>query len=219
MTVLLIAAVLVGLALVLRAPGRVLAGMLVLLWAGVTLAHLLLPEGHALLRAMGAELAFFSPLADAALPACDALWLPGGYPELHLAALSANAGMIAGLRAHHAAGKAILAECGGMLFCLDELADGAGASAAMAGILKGRATMQPRLAALGLQHVLLPQGPVRGHTFHYSRLETPLEPWAVATNPNGGHGESIYRRGRLTGSYVHFYFPSNPAAIAALLGG
>lgn len=178
----------------------------------------LYPANLDMLRAMGAQLSFFSPLADAALPECDALWLPGGYPELHLDALSGNTAMIAAVRAHHAAGKRILAECGGMLFCLDELADSSGRSAAMAGILPGKAAMQPRLAALGLQEVLLPQGAVRGHTFHYSRLDTPLPPLATATNPNGGHGENIYRHGGLIGSYVHFYFPSNPAAIGALFG-
>jgi cobyrinic acid a,c-diamide synthase len=44
-------------------------------------------------------------LAGEPLPACDALWLPGGYPELHAAALAANAGWQAGLKAHQAAGK------------------------------------------------------------------------------------------------------------------
>ena len=45
------------------------------------------------LRAMGAELVYFSPLADDALPPCDALWLPGGYPELHADTLAANTAM------------------------------------------------------------------------------------------------------------------------------
>lgn len=197
---------------------RLLAGRRIAVARDAAFAFLY-PANLDLLRAMGAELAFFSPLADGALPECDALWLPGGYPELHLARLSANAALIDAIRAHHATGKRILAECGGMLLCLDELADATGNAAAMAGILPGRAAMQTRLAALGLQEVMLPQGPVRGHTFHYSRLDTPLRPLAVATNPNGGHGESVYRSGGLTGSYLHLYFPSNPAAIAALFGG
>ena len=175
------------------------------------------PANLDLLERMGAHLSFFSPLADADLPECDALWLPGGYPELHLERLASNLAMIAAIRRHHAAGKPILAECGGMLLCLDELDDGRGTTGPMAGLLPGRATVQPRLAALGLQEILFAQGPMRGHTFHYSRLETPLLPWAVATNPNGGHGEAVYRSGSLTGSYVHFYFASNPAAIAEIL--
>ncbi|PWG74061.1 cobyrinate a,c-diamide synthase, partial [Enterococcus hirae] len=56
-----------------------------------------------LLRAVGAELMFFSPLADNELPDVDALWLPGGYPELHGAALAANTPMLEAIRQHHTA--------------------------------------------------------------------------------------------------------------------
>lgn len=177
----------------------------------------LYPANLALLEQMGAALRFFSPLVDIALPECDALWLPGGYPELHLGTLSANRAMMAAIRNHHEAGRPILAECGGMLYCAGALTDSVGNSAPMAGLFDARATMQPRLAALGLQQVALPQGTLRGHTFHYSRLDTALTPCAVATNPNGGAVERVYRAGSLTASYVHFYFPSCPEAIAAML--
>ena len=198
-------------------PPRLLAGRRIAIARDAGFAFLY-PANLALLRAMGADLRFFSPLADAALPECDALWLPGGYPELHLETLAANHALIAAIRRHHAGGKPILAECGGMLLCLDELDNGQGKAAAMAGILPGRATMQTRLAALGLQGVAMPEGTLRGHTFHYSRLETPLEPVLRATNPNQGAGEAVYRAGSLTASYVHFYFPSNPEAVAGILG-
>ena len=59
------------------------------------------------LQALGAELVFFSPLADAALPACDAVWLPGGYPELHAPAIAANTALRDSLAAHMAAGKPV----------------------------------------------------------------------------------------------------------------
>ncbi|RVU05812.1 cobyrinate a,c-diamide synthase [Novosphingobium umbonatum] len=167
------------------------------------------------LEQMGASLHFFSPLVDR-LPDCDALWLPGGYPELHGDRLSANSALTADIRAHHQAGKPILAECGGMLACLDRLYDGQGQGFEMLGILSGEAHMQPRLAALGLQAVAFPKGILRGHTFHFSRLSTCVEPIAQATNPNGGAGEAIFRQGSLLASYVHFYFPSAPHAAAAL---
>jgi cobyrinic acid a,c-diamide synthase len=170
-----------------------------------------------LLGEEGAELAFFSPLAGDALPACDAVWLPGGYPELHLAALARCTGLHAALQAHVDAGKPLLAECGGLLFVLDTLTDRDGNPAKMAGLVPGRATMQPRLAALGLQGVDLPEGTLRGHTFHYARAEIDAEPIATAANPNRGQsGEHVYRRGRLTASFVHFYFSSNPDAAARL---
>ena len=74
------------------------------------------------------------------------------------------------------------------------------------------------LAALGSQVVELPDGRITGHTFHYSKSETPLEPLARAKSLTGRDGEAVYRLGTLTASYVHFYFPSNPAAVATLFG-
>ncbi|WP_110969171.1 cobyrinate a,c-diamide synthase [Pseudomonas huaxiensis] len=171
-----------------------------------------------LLRAMGAELSFFSPVHDREIPPADSLYLPGGYPELHHHTLAANAPMLAAIRAHHQAGKPLLAECGGMLFLLDALTDVAGERAELAGLLSGEAVMQKRLAALALQAVELPEGTLRGHTYHHSLTSTELEPIARGQSPNGGRGaEAVYRLGRLTASYVHFYFPSNPDATAALL--
>jgi cobyrinic acid a,c-diamide synthase len=169
------------------------------------------------LRAAGAAPVFFSPLADRELPACDALYLPGGYPELHLEQLAANASMKAAIRAHHAAGRPILAECGGLLYLLDSLAGTDGNPAPMVGLLPGRARMRGRLANLGLQQVDLPEGTLRGHTFHHSEIETELTP-LVLTQPLRQHGrpEGAYRIGRLTASYLHLYFPSNPQAVARL---
>jgi cobyrinic acid a,c-diamide synthase len=166
---------------------------------------------------LGAELAFFSPLADAALPDCDAVYLPGGYPELHLDALSANAALKADLHRHAEAGKPLYAECGGMLYLLEKLTNRHGDSAAMLELLPGQAVLQNRLCGLGLQQMDFPGGALRGHTFHYTRLETALEPIARAARASGaGTGEALYRRGSLLASYFHAYFPSAPLAAASL---
>ncbi len=171
-----------------------------------------------LLQALGAELLFFSPLRFARLPAVDSLYLPGGYPELHLHALSRNGPMAEAIRAHHAAGKPILAECGGMLYLLDGLTDRGDERVEMLGLLPGEARMQQRLSALALQEVELPEGRLRGHTFHHSTLESPLQPLAHGECPNYKRtAEAVYRSGRLTASYIHFYLPSDPLAAAALL--
>jgi len=170
------------------------------------------------LERAGATLAFFSPLRDGALPPCDALWLPGGYPELHLEALAGNGAMLAAIRAHHAAGKPILAECGGMLYTCAALVDGQGRRAELLGLMPGEAAMQPRLTALGMQQVELPGGTLRGHTFHYSRLDTTLTPSYRALTPDGRAGEAVYRAGSLTASYMHLYFPSAPGAVEVLFG-
>lgn len=170
------------------------------------------------LRELGATLVFFSPLAGDALPTCDVVWLPGGYPELHAATLAARHDLWKALRTHVAADKPLLAECGGMMALFETLIDKEGNAHAMAGLLPGATRMQPRLAALGTQVTTLPEGEIRGHTFHYSKCETSLTPLAHAAKLDGNSGEAIYRLGRLTASYVHFYFPSNPHAVAALFG-
>lgn len=177
----------------------------------------LYPANLELLRTLGAELLFFSPLTDGALPEADAVYLPGGYPELHLEQLAGNAGMKASLHAHHAQGKPIVAECGGMLYLLESLADSEGRQARMAGLLPGRAVMQKKLARLGMYSAALPEGVVRGHSFHYSQMESPLAPlaWSEGARP-GRCGEPVYRLGRLHASYLHMYFFSNPEATARL---
>lgn len=169
------------------------------------------------LEALGAELCFFSPLDDSRLPQADSLYLPGGYPELHLSKLAANTAMLDDIRAHHAANKPILAECGGMLYALQSLIDVQGQSGKLLGLMEGAAVMQPRLSSLALQSVTLPQSTLRGHTYHYSRLQSDFIPCARGTCPNSGAtSEAVYQKLRLTASYIHFYFPSDPAAVARL---
>ena len=178
------------------------------------------PANLECLADLGAEICYISPLAGDALPECDALWLPGGYPELHAATLSRRTDLRAQLHAHVDSGKPLLAECGGMMALLEVLIDRQGQPHSMAGLLPGEAVMQARLVALGPQQADLPEGPLRGHTFHYSRTNTSLQPLVRARchhiNELRDGGEAIYRSRRLTASYVHFYFPSNPAATAAL---
>jgi cobyrinic acid a,c-diamide synthase len=177
----------------------------------------LYPANLDVLRDAGADLSFFSPVAGDPLPDCDAAWLPGGYPELHIDALAARDDLRRDLHAHVEEGRPLLAECGGLLYALDRLADRDGHEGAMVGLLSGRAAIQPRLAALGMQAVELPEGSLRGHSFHYAQATMEATPLAVASNPHGGPtAEKVYRRGRMTASFVHFYFPSNPDAACRL---
>lgn len=177
------------------------------------------PANLATLHELGARTQFFSPLAGERLPTCDALWLPGGYPELHGAALAANTALWADVHAHVDAGRALLAESGGLMSLLDEIVDIDGVAHPMGGILPGRARMQKRLAALGMQEVDFAAGSLRGHTFHYSNVDVALAPVLHARRPDGGAGEAVYRHRSITASCVHFWFASNPRALAALLGG
>ncbi len=172
-----------------------------------------------LLQAMGATLEFFSPLADSELPDADALYLPGGYPELHLEKLANNHTIKTAIRAHHAAGKVILAECGGMLYLAQSLTDLENITSEMVGLLPGQGKMQERLSNIGLHSVTLPEGELRGHTFHYSTFECELIPATYsegARKSRYGKQEAVYRTDQIIASYTHLYFPSNPQAIASL---
>lgn len=175
------------------------------------------------LGALGATLEFFSPLAGDALPACDAVWLPGGYPELHAATLSGCTALRDALAAHAAAGRPIWAECGGMMSLFDTLVTADGQSHTMWGLLPGRVTMQKRLAGLGPQRLALDGRELRGHTFHYSRCETAHAPAARTARPGvspsgakAGDGEAIHVQGSVRGSYFHAWFASSPEATAQL---
>lgn len=175
------------------------------------------------LQRMGAHLHVFSPLTDTELPDVDAIYLPGGYPELHAAALTANVAMRNAICAHVNTGKPLLAECGGMMYLADELVDLEGATHPMLGLLAGRVSMAQRLSAIGPQFVEVDTGAsienIRGHTFHYSRFETALAPAWSATTADGRPGEAVYRVDSIVASYVHWYFPSNPELIARWLTG
>jgi cobyrinic acid a,c-diamide synthase len=198
------------------------------LLAGITVAIardaafcFLYPANVDTLEALGARITWFSPLADEPVPEdADAVYLPGGYPELHGETLAHAGRWQESIRAAHASGLPILAECGGMMVLAESLADKEGRDWPMAGLLPGRVLMQPRLAGLGSQGLATNAGQMRGHTFHYSRLETPLAPvaWTVK-HPSGAQGEAVYRVGSLTASYFHAFFASNPAAVASLLQG
>ena len=169
------------------------------------------------LRAMGAELEFFSPLKDEKLPEADALYLPGGYPELHLQELGNNRPLKEALQRFLAQGKRIYAECGGMLYLLDSLTDQEGRHAEMAGLLPGDAVLGKKISGLGHQELTLADATLRGHTFHYSTSDIKFEPVAYAKRRFGSRpGEAVYRKGTLTASYLHLYFPSNLEAAARL---
>jgi cobyrinic acid a,c-diamide synthase len=168
-----------------------------------------------LLTYLGAELIYFSPIVDTVFPEADALYLPGGYPELYLTELSQNIPIREAIRAHHEEGLPILAECGGMLYLLEEL-EMKGFSAPMVGIIPGKAALTKGLRGLGLMYANLPEGTLRGHSFHHSSLNLGIAPLTEAIRHDGRQGEmeKVFRLKRTTASYIHFYFASNiPATI------
>ena len=160
---------------------------------------------------------FFSPLKDKCLPEADALWLPGGYPELHAKGLSENQSMLESVREFAASGQPVLAECGGFLYCMETLTDLSNTVHTMCGVMKGHGAMRGKRGCQGMQTAVLPEGDVRAHAHHRSRSSG--NPEAISHGRRQRHpapGEAIYRVKGLTASYLHLFFPSNPKAIVAL---
>ncbi len=206
-------------------PARPLAGRTIAVARDSAFAFIY-PANLDTLTALGATLCFFSPLADEPLPPCDAVWLPGGYPELYAETLSACRRLPATLRAHVEADRPVWAECGGMLPLFERMThDGRGWP--MWGILPGHIDFQKRLGGLGMQQlddwppVRAPQAPpLRGHTFHYSLCTTPLPEVARTHRPgqpvSSDQGEAVYAYRQLHASYFHAWFAGSPARTAAL---
>ncbi|OGO91089.1 MAG: cobyrinic acid a,c-diamide synthase [Coxiella sp. RIFCSPHIGHO2_12_FULL_44_14] len=166
---------------------------------------------------LGAELVYFSPLRDSHVPEVDALWFPGGYPELHVEQLSNNSSMHESIRAFHANDKPIYGECGGMLYLMDSITDYVGKESKMVGLLEGKAIMQKKLVSVGMQEIIFTEGSLKGHSFHHSKLETTAEPTTHTIDQrNKSTGEAVYKVGKLFLSYFHGYFPSNMRATASL---
>ncbi len=177
------------------------------------------PANLALLEQLGASLVFFSPLANQTIPeAADALYLPGGYPELYAATLSAATIYHQSVRQAHQHGMPIWAECGGMISLSTSLLDLQGDRYAFSGVFAAEVQMQSRITGLGLQAWDSPWGEIRGHSFHFSSLQTNQTALAYCrTQPKSSRpGEAIYQNGNCRLSYFHAYFPSNPVASAAL---
>jgi len=173
------------------------------------------------LRAAGAELVFWSPLADDALPDVDGRYLGGGYPELHARALSENASVRKAVREFVLASKPVYAECGGLMYLADALEDLDGVEHPMVGVLPTTVRMRPRKLSLGYTEVSFtadtPLGPAgtvaRGHEFHYSTLDpvpdSVARVWRLEKRRGGGCHEG-YAIGRALMSYVHLHFASCP---------
>jgi cobyrinic acid a,c-diamide synthase len=176
-----------------------------------------------MLREQGAEIVRFSPINDATLPAgLDALYLGGGYPELHARQLSGNRQMLEAVRAFAASGRPIYAECGGMLYlgeslCVDD------ESYAMAGVLPLSTQMTERLVQFGYTTVEFTENcllggkgtVVRGHSFHYSQIVSQGEAetcYHVQYSMSGKEEQEGFRRGNVLASYIHLHFRANPAA-------
>ncbi len=166
-------------------------------------------------RGAGAELSLFSPLAgEGPDEAADAVYLPGGYPELHGGKLAASEGFLSGLRDAAGRDAVIFGECGGYMVLGGTLVDGEGVSHAMAGLLPLTTTFAERSLHLGYREARLAAETVlgakdalfRGHEFHYAGIveEGPGDALFACHDARGeALGPAGLRSGTVMGSFIH----------------
>ncbi len=165
-----------------------------------------------LIRA-GAEIRYFSPLADVQ-PACDAVYIGGGYPELHAATLARSRSRRY-LRDRIMGGMPVYGECGGLMYLCKSLETDK--KHTMLDILPARVVMTKKLQALGYVHGRFQKRAglwtgtmaVRGHEFHYSRIECdPGGHFAIRLGQGAGimDGNDGLTEHSAIGAYTHAYF-------------
>lgn len=172
----------------------------------------------------GATILPFSPLADEAPDdSADAVFLPGGYPELQAGRLAANRNFLDGLRGAALRGATVYGECGGYMTLGRVLTDADGVAHAMAGLLPVETSFQTRRLSLGYRIVkLIASGPLgvagtvfRGHEFHYATVTSPepspplFEVRDAGDRPLAAAG---CRTGAVSGSFVHLIDRAEPAS-------
>jgi cobyrinic acid a,c-diamide synthase len=181
-----------------------------------------------LLHDLGAEIRFFSPLRDAGPPeGAQALYLGGGYPELHAEELFVNVDCRMAVREFAASGRPVLAECGGLMYLSGELVDARGRRHRMAGVIPGSSRMRERLTIGYREVVALRDSPLatagtvlRGHEFHLSHLDAVPEAPAYRRR-DGEETEGVIAgpRGNVLASYIHVHFATDPALAERFVAG
>ena len=176
------------------------------------------------LEELGAELVRFSPVHDRSLPAVDGLYIGGGYPEVHAAALSRNRSMLEDVRKLAAAGRPIYAECGGLMYLAASIRTLDEHVHPMVGLIPRDVVMRDRLQALGYVEIETQErsllGPAglrfRGHEFRYSELQGASPDLDRVFSVRRRRGDPVFREGyrcrSVLASYVHAHWASNPLA-------
>lgn len=150
---------------------------------------------------------FFSPIHDKELPDADFVYLPGGYPELHLDKLSENTTMQESIRRYVEQGGRLLAECGGMMYLSSCIADKTGKEYPMVGIFKQRASMEAMKLTLGYRQFMSNSICIKGHEFHYSSISGSEESILTQYNAKGVPVDTkLLRYKNAIAGYTHIYW-------------
>ncbi len=179
-----------------------------------------------LLKDLGAELSYFSPLKSETLPAVDGLYLGGGFPEVFARELANNHSLKQELREVIESGLPTYAECGGLMYLCQSLRDRAGNTHPMVGVLPAEVQMEKRLQRLGyVEAMALEDSPlmkrkerVKGHEFHYSSLKImDISEFASAYSFSGEDRVEGFVGPSLLASYLHLHFGGQPELATNLL--
>jgi cobyrinic acid a,c-diamide synthase len=175
------------------------------------------------LQELGASIKYFSPLKDSSIPPVDGLYLGGGFPEMFLDQLEGNVSMRESIRAACRQAMPIWAECGAYVYLSEKIRDFSGKTWTGVGIIPAEVKMTNSLVAMGYveataqkDSIIARKGDViRGHEFHYSRLEG-IGAGQAAFSLRGAKGGEFrgdgYAQANVLGTYVHLHLRSNPQA-------
>ncbi len=187
------------------------------------------PASLRVLEKMGARFVTFSPLADEALPPCDAAIFGGGFPEVFAEKLSQNKSFLNSLRQRSAEGLPIYGECGGFMYLTEAIEDFSGKVYQMAGLIPARTKMEKKLQTVGyvtarfLDDCLLGKAgsELKGHEFHFSVQEGEERdfPFAYEFTKNRTQQKYLggYHKDNILASYLHIHFLGAPEAAENLL--
>lgn len=192
-----------------------------------------------LLREAGARIVYFSPLSDPEIPeGADALYIGGGYPELHAGELSGNRSMLESIRGFSEMGKPVYAECGGFMYLTEGIFDVENLFHPMVRVFPFKTRMKKGRAGLGYREAILKHDSVfgkkgsaiRGHEFHYSEVILPLKKgdfedklpgvqtiYSVKDADNNYIYDEGFRIKNTLGSYIHVHFGSNKSIAESLI--
>ena len=190
--------------------------------------HFYYEDNLDLLRHYGAEIVFFSPISDAAIPSdVSAVYLGGGYPELFAKELSGNSSLINNIRELCEKDLPVYGECGGFMYLTEGVLNEKDVFFPLLNLLPGKARLGKKLRSLGYCQTQLKTDSIigkkssliMGHVFHWADLEdcnTNNEKAFTVTK-----GEKVLEEGymykNVLGSWVHHHFASNPTMAESLV--
>lgn len=175
-------------------------------------------ENIDLLKDMGAQIEYFSPIHDECIPAADGLILYGGYPELYAKELSENKTMTKSINVAISGGMPCIAECGGFMYLHDEMEDASGTSYAMCSVIPGRSYKTEKLVRFGYvdlkskqdSWILKTNEIAKAHEFHYWDSSNCGNDVTARRASGDGSWDCMHSTGKMFVGYPHIYYRSCP---------